>query len=98
LSDDGEESRYDESDVRVRPSRKGTRPRTKNRPAHEAAVDGMVTAVDRGRYTVLVDPEGPGRHAVTATRARELGKDALVTGDRVALVVLGARQADADGL
>ena len=86
LSDDGEESRYDESDVRVRPSRKGTRPRTKNRPAHEAAVDGLVTAVDRGRYTVLVDPEGPSRHAVIATRARELGKDALVTGDRVALV------------
>ena len=86
LSDDGEESRYDESDVRVRPNRKGTRPRTKNRPAHEAAVDGMVIAVDRGRYTVLVDPDGPGRHAVTATRARELGKDALVTGDRVALV------------
>jgi ribosome biogenesis GTPase len=86
LSDDGEESLYDESDVRVRPNRKGTRPRTKNRPAHEAAVDGMVIAVDRGRYTVLVDPDGPGRHAVTATRARELGKDALVTGDRVALV------------
>jgi ribosome biogenesis GTPase len=86
LSDDGEESRYDESDVRVRPNRKGTRPRTKNRPAHEAAVDGMVIAVDRGRYTVLVDPDGPSRHAVTATRARELGKDALVTGDRVALV------------
>ena len=42
---------YDEDDVRVRPSRKGTRPRTKDRPAHEDAVPGRVIGVDRGRYT-----------------------------------------------
>ena len=47
----------DEGDIRVRPSRKGSRPRTKDRPAHEDAVVGMVIGVDRGRYTCLV-PEG----------------------------------------
>ena len=45
---------YDESDVRVRPNRRGSRPRTKDRPAHADAVVGMVTAVDRGRWTTLV--------------------------------------------
>ena len=36
---------YDESDARVRPNRKGTRARTKQRPAHEAAVPGRVVTV-----------------------------------------------------
>ncbi|HQY96886.1 MAG TPA: ribosome small subunit-dependent GTPase A, partial [Phycicoccus sp.] len=45
---------YDESDVRIRPNRRGSRPRTKDRPAHADAVDGFVIGVDRGRYTVLV--------------------------------------------
>lgn len=73
--------RYDESDVRIRPNRKGSRPRTKDRPAHKDAVIGMVTAVDRGRWTVLVD----GR-VVTAMRARELGRTSIVVGDQVGLV------------
>ena len=47
-------SDYDESDVRIRPSRRGSRPRSKDRPAHEDAVPGFVIGVDRGRYTVLV--------------------------------------------
>ena len=34
---------YDESDVRIRPNRRGTRPRSKDRPAHEDAVPGRVT-------------------------------------------------------
>lgn len=85
LSDDPDESRFDESDVRVRPNPKGSRPRTKNRPAHEQALDGMVLAVDRGRVTVLVGT-GETEHVVTASRARELGKQAIVTGDRVGLV------------
>ena len=38
-------------------------------------------AVDRGRYTVLVDG-----HRVTAVQARELGRHSVVVGDRVALV------------
>jgi ribosome biogenesis GTPase len=77
---------YDESDVRVRPNRKGTRPRTKQRPAHEAAVAGRVFAVDRGRMQVLVDEDGVDEHAVLATRARELGKEGVVVGDRVDIV------------
>ncbi|MDN4482631.1 ribosome small subunit-dependent GTPase A [Demequina lignilytica] len=75
-------SRYDESDARVRPSRRGSRPRTKIRPAHEEAVDGTVIAVDRGRYTVQVhDGE-----VVMAVKARELGRRGLVIGDRVKVV------------
>jgi ribosome biogenesis GTPase / thiamine phosphate phosphatase len=40
-----------------------------------------VVAVDRGRYTVLV-----GDRQVTAVQARELGRNSVVVGDRVALV------------
>jgi ribosome biogenesis GTPase len=40
-----------------------------------------VTAVDRGRYTCLVEAR-----TVTAMRARELGRKSVVVGDRVALV------------
>jgi ribosome biogenesis GTPase len=70
----------DEDDVRVRPSR-GSRPRTKDRPTHEQAEDGVVVAVDRGRFTCRVD----GRE-VTAMKARELGRRGVVVGDRVAMV------------
>ena len=45
----------DESHVRVRPGR-GSRPRTKDRPAHADAALGVVVGVDRGRYQVLVPP------------------------------------------
>ena len=76
---------YDESDVRVRPSRRGSRPRTKDRPAHADAVPGRVLAVDRGRYTVLVG-DGADRHVVLAMRARELGRKGIVVGDAVFLV------------
>jgi ribosome biogenesis GTPase len=71
---------YDEEDVRVRPVRR-SRPRTKIRPKHADARVGFVTAVDRGRYTCLV--EGV---AVTAMKARELGRQSVVVGDRAALV------------
>lgn len=40
-------------------------------------------AVDRGRYTCRLDPDGP---TVTAMRARELGRKAVVVGDSVGLV------------
>ncbi len=78
---------YDESDVRIRPNRRGTRPRSKDRPAHEDAVIGMVTGVDRGRRTTLVpaDADGPER-VVVAMRARELGRASIVPGDRVGMV------------
>ena len=64
----------------MRPGR-GSRPRTRRRPAHADAVGGFVTAVDRGRYTCLVD----GR-VVAAMTARELGRKRVVVGDRVALI------------
>ena len=77
---------WDESDVRVRPNPKGNKPRTKTRPSHIDAVDARVLSVDRGRYTVLVGEDGPDEREVTATRARELRKQAIVTGDRVDVV------------
>jgi ribosome biogenesis GTPase len=100
---------YDDSEIRERPNRHGSRPRTKNRPEHADAVTGMIIAVDRGRFTVLVPAPStapaytppanttadasPGASnpdtettIVTASRARELGKKAVVNGDRVDLV------------
>ncbi|GLZ05487.1 putative ribosome biogenesis GTPase RsgA [Actinomadura sp. NBRC 104412] len=87
---------YDEDDVRVRPGRRGSRPRTRRRPAHEDAVGGFVTAVDRGRYRVLVEEAEGGTRTVTAMRARELGRKGVVVGDRVALV--GDTSGDPDTL
>jgi ribosome biogenesis GTPase / thiamine phosphate phosphatase len=69
----------DEDDVRIRPG-KGTRPRTRRRPAHDEAVDGFVAAVDRGRYRTWV-----GGTLVTAMKARELGRGGIVVGDTVSL-------------
>ncbi|MFF3445080.1 ribosome small subunit-dependent GTPase A [Streptosporangium sp. NPDC002721] len=91
---------YDEDDVRIRPG-KGSRPRTRIRPAHEDAIPAFVVAVDRGRYTCLVESAGEkGRRrkkdqaegaamsgrVVVAMKARELGRKGIVVGDRVALV------------
>ena len=87
---------FDESDVRVRPG-KGSRPRTKDRPKHEDAIVGRVTAVDRGRWTTLLleGSEGsaplasrarPHGTVVVAMRARELGRKGIVVGDVVGLV------------
>jgi len=75
---------YDESDVRIRPNRRGSRPRTKDRPAHEDAIPGFVTGVDRGRYTLIV--HGGGERVVIAMKARELGRKSVVIGDEVGLV------------
>ncbi len=74
--------RYDEHDHEhyERPRRR-TRPRTKERPTHEDAHDGVVLTVDRGRYGVLV-----GGVAVTAMKARPLGRKGVVVGDRVRVV------------
>jgi ribosome biogenesis GTPase / thiamine phosphate phosphatase len=77
--------RWDESDVRSRPSKKGSRPRTKDRPAHEDALTGRVVTVDRGRYTVHIADDDGGRE-ITAMRARELRRNPVVTGDMVGLV------------
>ncbi|MFC4000451.1 ribosome small subunit-dependent GTPase A [Prauserella oleivorans] len=79
----GDWRKLDESDVRVRPG-KGTRPRSKRRPAHADAVPAMVTAVDRGRWRCAVGSDAD--RTVTAMRARELGRTPIVVGDRVGLV------------
>lgn len=83
--------RIDEDDVRVRPGRRGTRPRSKRRPLHEDAVEGMVVTVDRGRYRVQLgaDREQPlsgDGVQVVAMRARELGRKTIAVGDWVAVV------------
>lgn len=77
---------YDESDARVRPNPRGSRPRTKQRPAYETAAPGRVLTVDRGRMLVLLDEDGPEEREVLAARARELGRTGVVTGDRVEVV------------
>lgn len=74
-------SDLDEDDVRIRPTRSGSRPRSKQRPRHEDAAEGRVITVDRGRYTVLIDDR-----TITAMRARELGRKGIVVGDRVSVV------------
>lgn len=76
---------YDESSVRVRPNPKGNRPRTKVRPTYDNAPTGWVTNVDRGRFGVLVSDAERGDLLITATKARELGKKSVVTGDTVHL-------------
>lgn len=77
----GRYDHLDESNVPMRASRRGSRPRTKERPAHENAVIGVVTTVDRGRYTARV-----GDVVVISMRARDLGRSRIVVGDRVAIV------------
>lgn len=71
--------RYDESDARVRAPRSKPR-RSKDRPDYSDAPIAFVTTVDRGRITCLID----GRE-VTAMKARELGKNAVVVGDLIRL-------------
>ena len=74
--------RYGEHDQEHydRPRRR-TRPRTKERPSYDDAHDALVLAVDRGRFGLVVDGV-----AVTAMKARPLGRKAVVVGDRVRVV------------
>lgn len=85
-TDDDDEPEFDESSVRVRPNRKGSKPRTKMRPVHENALTGRILSVDRGRYTVMLDENEPTERRVIAARASEMRKLAVVTGDRVDIV------------
>lgn len=77
---------FDESDVRIRPNRRGSRPRTKDRPKHEDAITARVVSVDRGRWRTIVGEGTEDQRAVTAMRARELGRSPVVPGDLVGLV------------
>jgi len=74
--------RYTEHDAEhyERPRRR-TRPRTKERPTYDDAVDGVVVTVDRGRFTLLVDGV-----TVLAMKSRPLGRKGVVVGDRVRVV------------
>jgi ribosome biogenesis GTPase len=78
--------RSDEDDIRSRPNPRGSRPRTRTRPAHNDAVPGLVVAVDRGRMAVRVEGDDGCAVDVTSMRARELGKHGVVVGDRVRIV------------
>jgi ribosome biogenesis GTPase len=74
--------RYDEYDhERFDRPRRRTRPRTKERPSYDDAIEGVVVTVDRGRLTCLVD----GR-IVMAMKSRPLGRKGVVVGDHVRLV------------
>lgn len=70
----------DDQRVRVRPS-KGSRPRTKRRPDYSDRPRGRVVAIDRGRFAVALE-DGP---VVSAVKAREIPRGALVIGDFVRL-------------
>lgn len=92
VDDDFDEpyGKYADLTIRQRPNPKANRPRTKRRPEHADAVTGMVVAVDRGRYTLLIDagadPSDTAERTVLAARARELRKTPIVIGDRAQLV------------
>ncbi|MEV7597354.1 ribosome small subunit-dependent GTPase A [Kitasatospora sp. NPDC089797] len=86
----------DEDDIRNRPARRGSRPRTRIRPKHDDAAEAMVLTVDRGRITCLVDPGTRQERQVIAMKARELGRKGVVVGDVVNLV--GDLSGDADTL
>ncbi len=86
----------DEDDIRNRPARRGSRPRTRIRPKHEDAAEAMVLTVDRGRLTCLVDPGTKQERQVVAMKARELGRKGVVVGDVVNIV--GDLSGDADTL
>lgn len=84
----GRWDQFDESRVRVRPNKKGSRPRTKDAPDHKDAELGRVVQVDRGRYTVSMLDDG---RPVTAMRAKAMrrspeGRTPVVAGDLVGLV------------
>ncbi|QIX27489.1 ribosome small subunit-dependent GTPase A [Nocardioides sp. JQ2195] len=74
--------RYTEHDLEHydRPRRR-TRPRTKDRPSYDDAVEAVVITVDRGRFTLRYD----GRR-VMAMKSRPLGRKGVVVGDRVRVV------------
>lgn len=76
--------RHDDSEGFGRPARH-TRPRTKDRPDYSGADSGFVVAVDRGRFSVLLD-DGDGARAVLCTKARQLGRKGVIVGDEVRVV------------
>ncbi|MGH3484996.1 MAG: ribosome small subunit-dependent GTPase A [Nocardioidaceae bacterium] len=79
-------SGYDVDDHKRFDRPKGrSRPRTKQRPAHDDAVIGRVITLNRGRYTLLID-DPDGERMVTAMKARALSRGSIVVGDDVRVV------------
>ncbi|RUP87437.1 MULTISPECIES: ribosome small subunit-dependent GTPase A [unclassified Dermabacter] len=76
---------FDESSVRTRPNRRGSRPRTKERPSYTNAVTARVVGVDRGRWRTIADEGAENERPVTAMRARALARTPIVPGDLVRL-------------
>ncbi|MDO5092007.1 MAG: ribosome small subunit-dependent GTPase A [Propionibacteriaceae bacterium] len=74
-------ARWDDDHTAFDRPRRRSRPRTKERPDYSKAPIALVAAIDRGRYRCLL-ADGT---AVTATKARVLGRKAVIVGDRVRL-------------
>jgi len=74
---------YDEDDIRQRPGKHKSRPRTKDRPTHKNSITGIVITVDRGRFTVNLNNSNT---SIFAIKARDLGRKGVVVGDSVELV------------
>ncbi len=71
----------DDMRVRVRPPKR-SRPRTKRRPDYSSRPLGRVVGIDRGRFSVALTDSDV---IVTAVKAREIPRSALVIGDFVRL-------------
>ena len=87
----------DEDDVRIRPSRNKSRPRSNQRPAYAEAQEAFVVAVDRGRFTCRLGRDGAG-DLVMAAKSREVGRKGVVVGDVVALMGLDAANEGAEAM
>jgi ribosome biogenesis GTPase len=74
---------FDEDDIRQRPGKHKSRPRTKDRPSHKNSITGIVITVDRGRFTVNLKNSNSFIYAI---KARDLGRKGVVVGDSVELV------------
>jgi ribosome biogenesis GTPase len=87
---------YADYQPKIRADSRGSRPRSKNRPRHDNAVTGFIIAVDRGRYRAIIDEGTKDERLVTCSRASELRRQAIVTGDLVDIV--GDSSGDAGSL
>lgn len=72
--------RYEDDHAEFERPRKRSRPRTKERPDYSNAPTARVVIVDRGRYRCRL-----GDVLVTASKARVLGRKAVIVGDLVKL-------------
>lgn len=84
--DNFRESITTDSHAKFERPRRRTRPRTKERPDYSGLPIGLVVTIDRGRYRcLLLDADGAPVHELSATKARTLGRKAIIVGDRVRL-------------